>query len=142
MTRIRTSNAVILQARKLAQTITESKADRANKDRVVLWCRASRLPEPDLEVQFSEFRKWRADYLWADAKIILEKEGGIFQGGTRGGSKLGGHSSGLGILRDIEKSNAAQLLGYLYLRATPRDIENGSALTMIAEALKGRSCHA
>jgi hypothetical protein len=102
----------------------------------VLWlCRAYRLPLPETEARFDPVRKWRADYLWREAKVILEREGGIFRGGKGGGSAIGGHSSGVGILRDMEKSNAAQLAGYLYLRATPRQIQNAEILDTLRLAL-------
>lgn len=113
------------------------KADQAYEaDSLVLLCRAHGLPEPETEVMFHPVRKWRADYLWRKALVILEKEGGLFRGGKGGGSKIGGHSSGVGILRDVEKSNEAQLLGYVYLRATPRQIARGEVLPMLKKVLQ------
>ena len=160
MTRTRTSNAVILQARKLAQTITESKDDRANKDRVVLWCRASRLPEPVMEFKFCETRRWRFDYAWppvtvhgvstvrpvcsADTmgspggdpinrfvKLALEIEGGAFL--------IGRHTRGRGFTNDLEKYAEAAILGWTVLRATPEQITNGTAFDWLTRIFKGRS---
>lgn len=104
---------------------------------IPLLCQAHGLPAPEPEVRFHPTRKWRADYLWRAAKVILEIEGGFFRGGKGGGSKVGGHSSGVGIQRDIEKSNAAQLLGYRYFRCTPRDVETGAVVFVLKKALIG-----
>jgi hypothetical protein len=105
-------------------------------DCLVLLCRAHHLPEPECEVRFHPARRWRADYCWREHRVILEKEGGIFRGGKGGGSAIGGHSSGVGILRDMEKSNAAQVLGYRYFRATPREIQSGAVLALLREVLQ------
>ena len=109
---------------------------KATTGDTLFWlCRAYGLPYPETEARFDPVRMWRADYLWREPKVILEREGGLFRGGKGGGSALGGHSSGLGILRDIEKSNAAQLAGYLYLRATPRQIQQAEILGTLQRAL-------
>ncbi len=107
-------------------------------DPVKLWCRASGLPEPETEGEYHQTRHWRADWIWRAEKVILEQEGGFFRSGAGGGTAISGHSSVTGILRDMEKSNAAQLLGYLYLRFTPEQIKDGSALLTVAEALRAR----
>jgi very-short-patch-repair endonuclease len=57
---------------------------------------------------------WKADFAWPAQKLIVECEGGIWK---RGG---GGHSHPLGIERDIEKYNAATLLGWRILRLTDK----------------------
>jgi hypothetical protein len=104
-------------------------------DAFVLLCRAHGLPEPELEFQFHPTRRWRSDYAWPAEKVLVEKEGGLFAGGRRPGLRLGGHSSLTGVLRDMDKANAAAVLGYCYLRFTPAALENGSALPMIQIAL-------
>lgn len=58
------------------------------------------------EFEFCPGRKWRFDHAWPEIKVAVELQGGIL------GNKLGGHSSTNGVLRDIEKSNCAQLLGW------------------------------
>lgn len=107
----------------------------ALKDAFLVLVQAHGLPVPQTEFQFHPTRKWRADYCWPEAMVIVEREGGIFRGGKGGGSALGGHSSGLGILRDMEKGNAAQVLGYVYLRFTPRQLSSGEALPVLKELL-------
>ena len=64
-------------------------------------------------------RKWRFDYAWPDEKIAIERDGGIWKGGKGGGRGQGGHSGGKGQLRDMEKQNAAMILGWRVLRFTP-----------------------
>lgn len=89
-------------------------------DTFVLLCRAHGLPTPETEVVFAPPRKYRADYVFRDAKVIVEKNGGIWT--------KGGHSSGRGILRDYAKSNLAQLEGWTYLVYTPQQLESGAAI--------------
>jgi hypothetical protein len=105
------------------------------KATIPLLCQAHGLPQPEAEVKFHPTRKWRADWLWREAKVILEVEGGFFRGGKGGGSAIGGHSSGVGIQRDIDKANAAQLLGYRYFRCRPRDVQTGSVAELLKRAL-------
>lgn len=90
------------------------------------------IPAPETEVVFIPPRKFRADYIWRKdwpgvPRLIVEKNGGIW--------KKGGHSSGTGLLRDYEKSNAAQLAGYIYLTFTPKQLNSGAAIPAIKEAL-------
>lgn len=110
-------------------------------DRVVLICRAHGLPEPEREQRFDPVRRWRADYLWRSPRVILEVEGGIARGGSGGGVGFGGHSSFAGIMRDIDKSNAAQLGGFLYLRATPAQVGCDAFVAMLHTALRGDRAH-
>jgi very-short-patch-repair endonuclease len=106
-------------------------------DPFLLLLQAHGLPLPQTEYPFAPPRRWRADYCWPDLRLIVEKDGGLFRGGRRPGTAVGGHSSAAGILRDMEKSNAAQLLGYRYLRFAPRELDSGAALPMIRQALTG-----
>lgn len=100
-------------------------------DPFLLLLEAHRLPPPDTEYEFALPRKFRADYCWRSARLIIEKNGGIFRGGKGGGSGQGGHSMGVGILRDMEKSNLAQLGGWMYLQYTPRELNNGVPLDLL-----------
>ncbi len=65
------------------------------------------------EYRFHPKRKWEFDFAVPSLKIAVEIEGGIFAG------KRLGHSSGAGIKRDMEKYNAAQLLGWRVFRYMP-----------------------
>lgn len=60
------------------------------------------------EFRFHPTRKWRADFCHPVLKIIVEIEGGIFIAGR--------HSRGSGVIKDMEKYNAAVLLGWKVLR--------------------------
>lgn len=61
-------------------------------------------------------RRWRFDWAWPDAMVAVECEGGIWR---RGG---GAHSHPINIMRDLEKGNAAVLLGWAVLRYTPEQM--------------------
>lgn len=94
-------------------------------DPFVLLCREHGLPEPQREKTFHPTRKWQADYLWRAEGVIVERDGGIWR---RGG---GAHSRPTNILRDMEKGNAAQLMGYKFFRFTPKQLENGWAIGVL-----------
>jgi len=64
------------------------------------------------QYRFHPTRLWRLDFAWPELKIGFEIEGAIWM---RGG---GGHSHPLGIEKDIEKYNAAALLGWRIIRIT------------------------
>lgn len=74
-------------------------------------------PDPVTEFRFHPERKWRFDFAWPDAKIAVEIEGGIFIGG--------GHSRPKWIVKDMEKYNAATLLGWKVFRFQPKEFNNG-----------------
>jgi hypothetical protein len=91
-------------------------------------CKSFGIPAPVPEYRFHPTRKWRADYAWPAAKIILEVEGGVWTKGR--------HTRGAGFLKDCEKYNAAALLGYRVLRVTPKTLESTETMDMLREALK------
>jgi len=63
------------------------------------------------EFRFHGERKWRADFAIPSRMILIEIEGGIWSGGR--------HTRGGGFAGDMEKYNAAAVLGYRLLRYTP-----------------------
>lgn len=86
--------------------------------------------EPERQYRFrgaSGKRRWRFDFAWPERRIACEVEGGIWIGG--------GHTRGSGLTRDVEKHNAATLLGWRVLRATSNMVRDGRAVTLIEEAL-------
>lgn len=89
----------------------------------------SRHLNPTREFHFHPERRWRWDFCWPDRLLALEIEGGVFTGGR--------HGRGAGIVKDIEKSNAAALLGWRTLRATGTMVRNGTALRLVEAALDG-----
>jgi very-short-patch-repair endonuclease len=83
------------------------------------------LGQPEEEYPFHPTRKWRFDYAWIDRKIAVEVDGGIWIRGRSG--RGGAHSLPTNILRDMEKSNEAQKLGWRIFRFTPTEIKKGVA---------------
>lgn len=86
------------------------------------------LPVPIREHKFLEDRKFRADFCWIEERLIVEVQGGIWQGGR--------HTSGHGYTADRERSNLAQLAGFIILEVTPDQIKNGKAIEWITQILK------
>lgn len=93
------------------------------------------------EHRFDPLRKWRFDFALCpdypddytrlcrltDHKLALECEGGIWQGGR--------HNRPTGFLKDMEKYNAAAVLGWRILRTTPQDLCTTETIEMIQRAL-------
>jgi hypothetical protein len=87
------------------------------------------------EMRFHRGRKWRADFaigewlLWPPilGSLLVEIEGGAFVGGR--------HTRGPAFEKDCEKYAAAAILGYRVIRVTPRQVEDGRALSWIQKAL-------
>lgn len=87
------------------------------------------LPAPAPEHRFHPTRLWRFDYAWPAEKIALEVEGGIWTGGR--------HVSPEGFMADIEKYNAAAVLGWRIIRLTPNSIDSIIPVHLVREAMKG-----
>ncbi|HDG7211715.1 endonuclease domain-containing protein [Acinetobacter nosocomialis] len=77
------------------------------------------------EFKFHPTRKWRADFLIAGTKILVEVEGGIWSGGR--------HTRGKGYLGDMEKYNEAAAMGYTVLRFSTEQVKSGLALKKIEQ---------
>jgi hypothetical protein len=69
--------------------------------------------------------------------VALEVEGGIFGHKKKDGARRGkgAHSSVTGILRDIEKYNAAGVLGWRIFRVTPDAMLKTSTIEMLKTVL-------
>jgi len=65
-------------------------------------------PALEREYKFSVARRWRADYCHEASRTLIELEGGIYSGGR--------HVRADGYRNDVEKYNAAAMLGYTVLR--------------------------
>jgi hypothetical protein len=68
------------------------------------------------EYKFSSDRDFRFDFANLDTKVALEVQGAIWKGG------YGGHTSGSGYIRDIEKSNLAMSHGWRIIQCVPQDV--------------------
>lgn len=77
------------------------------------------IPTPEAEFKFHPTRKWRFDYCWRDKQIAVEIEGAIWARGR--------HTRGAGYLADMDKYNAAALLGWRVFRFTPQQLKTGEA---------------
>ena len=121
-----TSGRVVTEATKLRVVSSKSKAALRERAFLALLAQAG-IPVPIPEFRFHPTRKWRADYVWADAKLALEVEGGVW---TRGR-----HTRGAGFLADIQKYNALACAGWRLLRVTPDQLATGATVLMIAECL-------
>lgn len=75
------------------------------------------------EYQFHPKRKWRADFHIVGKRILVEVEGGIWSGGR--------HTRGKGYIRDMEKYNAATMMGYQVLRFSTEQVKSGLAVQQI-----------
>ena len=92
--------------------------------------KAAGLPQPCPEYLAIPGRKFRFDFAWPEIKLLVE-----VQGGTFAKSKTG-HSSGLGINRDCEKTVLAQLAGWRVFPLDEKHITSGKALVWIQEAMR------
>lgn len=108
---------------------TAATVPSALEEEFALILRAFGLPKPERQHKFDANRNWRFDFAWVDQLVAVEIEGGIW---SRGKS---GHTSGSGITRDAEKSNAAQLQGWLVLRFVESHLKDGSAIAWTRQAL-------
>lgn len=77
------------------------------------------------EHRFHPTRKWRFDFANAERRLAVEVQGGLWQ--------KGGHTSGQGVTRDIQKHNEALRLGWMILYATRETIESGEFLRLVEE---------
>jgi len=89
----------------------------------------SSLPTPESEYRFAPPRRWRFDFAYPDEKIAIEYDGGMWKNGR--------HNRPQGFQKDLYKLNTAQLMGWIVLRFTPKDVTSGYALRTIEAALQG-----
>jgi hypothetical protein len=96
------------------------------EETLALHIRASAvLPTPERELRFHPTRRWRFDFAWPDVKLACEVEGLV-----RSASK-GGHQSIGGARQDMDKYEAALLLGWTVYRCHRDMIHSGRALTTL-----------
>ncbi|MFH7767832.1 hypothetical protein [Acinetobacter sp. BSP-28] len=75
------------------------------------------------EFKFHPKRKWRADFHLVGKMILVEVEGGIWSGGR--------HTRGKGYIGDMEKYNAAVMMGYQVIRFSTEQVKSGLAIQQI-----------
>lgn len=96
-------------------------------DMVTMQCQAHHLPLPVREFRFDAVRRWRFDYCWPTWLVALEQEGGLWVRGR--------HSRATGMEADMVKYAEAALAGWVVLRASPRQIADGTVLGWLQRAL-------
>jgi very-short-patch-repair endonuclease len=93
-----------------------------------LHCKAISL-YPVREYVFARPRKWKFDFAFPEQKIAVEIEGGIWRGGR--------HNRATGYETDLEKYNAAVLLGWRVLRYSTDMVIAGDAIEGVSQLLFG-----
>lgn len=80
------------------------------------------------EYRFDPKRRWRADFAFLEARLLVEVEGGIWSGGR--------HTRGEGFEHDAEKYNAMTIQGWKLLRFSTGMVHDGIAIKTILDALR------
>lgn len=83
--------------------------------------------EFEQEFKFHPTRKWRADFHLKGKKILVEVEGGIWSNGR--------HTRGKGYLGDLDKYNAATMMGYQVIRFSTEQVKSGKAIEQILKLI-------
>lgn len=89
--------------------------------------KADGMPPLEREYRFHPVRRYRFDFALPAHMLAIEIDGGIFG--------KGGHSTPLGITRDMEKGNLAVMCGWSVLRFTPAQVACGQAIEMVKKWL-------
>ena len=89
------------------------------------FCKRSGITPPVAEYKFHPRRKWRFDAAWADEKVAIEFQGGIWTGGA--------HTRGAHFESDCLKFSSAAILGWRLLLATYDQLNSGLLLQWIEE---------
>jgi hypothetical protein len=100
--------------------------------------RVAGLPDPEWGWYWHPRRMYCSDAAYPLYHLLLEAEGGItpYRDKRTGQLRQGRHATILGYERDVEKYNAAALLGWHIIRFTRRMIDDGRATEVIKEALR------
>jgi very-short-patch-repair endonuclease len=86
------------------------------------------------EFRFHPTRKWLFDFALVDERIAIEIQGAIWKG------RAGGHTSGKGMQRDMDKRNAGVALGWRVLTFSTDDVLSGRAKEFIRKLLIMEQC--
>ncbi|MCC6315675.1 MAG: hypothetical protein IT337_16885, partial [Thermomicrobiales bacterium] len=110
------------------------------KQTLATWLAFAGLGEWVTEFRFHPTRKWRFDWaLMSPAlKIAVEYDGitGATAFNRKGTEGNASHASVGNIMRDAEKINEAQLLGWLVIRVNAKTIKSGQAFAWIETAVR------
>ena len=91
--------------------------------------RAIRLDE-GMQMQYAPVpgRRFRSDFAWPEKKLLLECDGGTWDGGA--------HGRGSGIELDNEKLALTAILGYRTIKVTSSQVRSGVAICWVERAIK------
>jgi very-short-patch-repair endonuclease len=79
------------------------------------------------EYQAIPARKFRFDFAFIEARLLIEVQGGTFNGGS--------HGRGVGINRDYEKNNLAVINNWRVLQFDCKMVKSGEALNVTEQIL-------
>ena len=104
-------------------------------DALVKQIEMNELPIPQREYHFAPrdtdgkpLRRWRFDLAWPVQLLAVEIDGSMFTGGRHGGQPS--------AVRDIEKRQAAAVMGWRVIPMTPQQAISGDGVEMIGAALR------
>lgn len=124
--------------------IDQAEMSDAERSFLTQWAWIGGPPPDDYDTEFYPGRKWRADFVWRAAKVIVEIDG-IFRTGKdrKGKSYAGRHLTPKGFNDDCYKLNAAVRAGYIPFRVTTTmlNAQDWQELEAIADFIKER-CNA
>jgi very-short-patch-repair endonuclease len=125
---VSTSTPTVKVARKAKRSAAKAKY---SVPVVLAYFKDCGLPEAVVEFKFHPTRKWASDFAFLKERILLECDGGVWTKGA--------HGSGAGIIRDMDKGNAAQALGYSFLRVLPENLCMSETVELIKETIKNKT---
>ena len=96
-------------------------------------CVSMGLPRPVEEYKFHPTRRWEFDFAWPEYRLALEVDGGLYMGYH---GKKSRHSGGTGQLKDMEKFNAAAVLGWRVLKFTPQQLMTSTTILTIRQCFQ------
>ena len=76
-------------------------------------------------------RKFRFDFCFREARLLIEINGGTYNGGS--------HGRGVGINRDYEKHNLAVINNWRVLSFDTKQVKSGAALQVTEQILTNQS---
>ncbi|MGI9573892.1 hypothetical protein ACRYJU_07370 [Alloalcanivorax xenomutans] len=97
------------------------------EETLTLHLRAEKIAGWEREYRFHPTRRWRFDFAWPEHLLAVEIEGGVWTGGR--------HNRGSGFTADLEKYEAAQLLGWNIYRCSTEMVKSGRAIEVIKRLL-------
>lgn len=110
------------------KTAVRARSTRQRSDLFTALCRSRLGVECVREHRFHPSRMWRFDYAIPERRIALEVEGGVWTQGR--------HTRPRGFLGDMEKYNAAAVLGWRVVRTTPDRLFSAATLDMLGSMIE------